>query len=97
MYLEGFQTNITPSTNGFTITYTQGECKGSVSYVKYVSELGRIMKGRPVYLMVNSDMGDVIECIHQKSPLSSEDFNDINMEIRTHSRETLESFLKINR
>jgi hypothetical protein len=97
MYLEGFQTNITPSTNGFTVTYSQGECKGTVTYVKYVSELGRVMKGKPVYLMTNSDMGDIIECVHQKSPLSSEDFNTMNMEIRTHSRELIDSFLKIDR
>jgi hypothetical protein len=55
-----------------------------------------LMRGKPVYLMVNSDMGDIIELIHSRVPLSGEDFNEINMEIRVHSRGVLlESFSSI--
>jgi hypothetical protein len=51
------------------------------------------MKGKPVYLMTSSDMGDIIECVHQKSPLSSEDFTTMNMEIRTHSRNLIDEVI----
>lgn len=87
-YLEGIETKVVPTEKGYDVVYSMGEYSGSVTYVNYTMT-NLLMKGKPVYLMVNSDMGDIIEMIHQKSPLSSEDFNDINMEIRTHSRETL--------
>jgi hypothetical protein len=68
--------------------YESGEFSGSVNYVDYRMD-NLLMKGKPVYLMVHSDMGDIIELIHQRSPLSSDDFNELNMEIRNHSRERL--------
>jgi hypothetical protein len=43
--------------------------------------------------MTNSDMGDIIECVHHKTPLSSEDFNKMNMEIRTHSKNIITEFI----
>lgn len=44
-----------------------------------------------VMIMVNCEMGDVIEYIHKKSPLSSEDLMVINMMIRDHSYEMVVS------
>jgi hypothetical protein len=44
-----------------------------------------------VMIMVNCEMGDVIEYIHKKSPLSSEDLMLINMMIRDHSYEMVVS------
>lgn len=89
-YLDRFQTKITPSEVGFTITYVEGEYSGTVNYSRYDMN-NLLMKGKPVYLMTKADMGDIIECVHQKTPLSSDDFRSIDMEIRTHSRELLES------
>ena len=40
-----------------------------------------------VMIMVNCEMGDVIEYIHKKSPLTSEDLMLINKLIRDHSYE----------
>ena len=93
MYLEDFSTRISLTEHGYDVIYSEGEFTGTVSYVRYVSEIGRVMKGKPVYLMTNSNMGDIIECVHQKSPLSSEDFNTMNMEIRTHSRNLIDEFI----
>jgi len=88
-YLDNIPTRIIPTEEGtIEIYYGEGEYTGSVTYVNYQME-NLLMKGKPVYLMVHSDMGDIIELIHQRSPLSSDDFNDLNMEIRNHSRETL--------
>ena len=87
-YLTGIQTRIVPNDEGIEVVYEDGIFSGTVKYVRYDME-NRLMKGKPVYLMVNSDMGDIIEMIHQRTPLSSEDFNDINMEIRTHSRDRI--------
>ena len=88
-YLDNIPTRIIPTEEGtIEVYYGEGEYTGSVTYVKYQME-NLLMKGKPVYLMIHSDMGDIIELIHQRSPLSSDDFNDLNMEIRNHSRETL--------
>ena len=87
-YLSGIETRVVPTEEGYDVVYEGGEFSGTVKYVDYRME-NLLMKGKPVYLMVHSDMGGIIELIHQRSPLSSDDFNDLNMEIRNHSRETL--------
>ena len=87
-YLSGIETRVVPTQEGYDVVYESGEFSGTVKYVDYKME-NLLMKGKPVYLMVHSDMGDIIELIHQRSPLTSDDFNDLNMEIRNHSRDTL--------
>ncbi len=91
-YLKWFQTEVVPNESGFTVNYTHQSASGSVTYVKYVME-NKMMRGKDVYLMTNCDMGDIIEIIHQKKPLTSEDFNDLNMEIRVHSREQVDNYI----
>ena len=93
-YLNYFKTDVSPTENGYRVTYTNGEYSGTVDYVKYELET-RVMKGKDIYLMVNSDMGDIIEIIHQHKPLSSEDYDDLNMEIRTNSRELVDNYKKM--
>lgn len=92
-YLNYFKTDVSPSEKGYRVTYTNGEYSGTVDYVKYELET-RLMKGKDIFLMVNSDMGDIIELIHQHKPLSSEDYDNLNMEIRTNSRELVHEFKK---
>ena len=92
-YLKYFKTDVSPTENGYKVTYIHDEYSGTVDYVKYELDT-RLMKGKDVYLMTNSDMGDIIEIIHQHKPLSSEDYNDLNMEIRIHSKELVDNFKK---
>ena len=37
------------------------------------------------WLLINTDMGDIIEYIHSNSPLKGEDLQEINKLIRDHS------------
>jgi hypothetical protein len=87
-YLCDIDNRVIPTEKGYDVVYESGEFSGSVKYVDYRMD-NLLMRGKPVYLMVHSDMGDIIELIHQRSPLSSDDFNELNMEIRNHSREVL--------
>jgi hypothetical protein len=87
-YLCDIDNRVVPTEEGYNVVYESGEFSGLVKYVDYRMD-NLLMKGKPVYLMVHSDMGDIIELIHQRSPLSSDDFNELNMEIRNHSREVL--------
>ena len=93
-YLNYFKTDVSPTENGYRVTYTNGEYSGTVDYVKYELE-NRLMKGKDIFLMTNSDMGDIIEIIHQHKPLSSSDYDDLNMEIRTNSRELVDNHNKM--
>jgi hypothetical protein len=44
-------------------------------------------------VLTSTDMGDVIEYVHKKSPLSSEDLSYMNKLIRDHSLLVVENYL----
>ena len=64
--------------------------QGTCTYEKHT------MKGKtkPIVqnfmVMVGCDMEDIIEYIYQKKGIKEEDFNEINMLIREHSRKKVE-------
>ena len=73
----------------FQVIYEIGNFSGYCEYVLYETKgVNKPIKQR-VWLMTTSDMGDIIEYLHKKSPLSSEDFSNINMLIREDSLEKL--------
>ena len=84
-----FTNTITKEGNIFTICYKNGEYIGEVKYIEYPPTKYQ----KEIYLMFHSDMGDVIEWIHKKSPLMSGDLNKINMLIRTDSLDKLHKFI----
>jgi hypothetical protein len=45
-------------------------------------------------LLVKSEMVDIIDEINSISPLNEDDFNSLQMEIRTSSRDVLKKYLK---
>jgi hypothetical protein len=57
-------------------------CQGSVNI-----ELWRSITDfkQKAWILINTDMADVIEYIHSNSPLSGEDLQDVNKLIRDHS------------
>lgn len=87
-YLEGIDNRVIIRDKEYEVVYNIGEYSGSVTYVRYDMN-NLLMRGKGVYLMIRSDMGDIIEYIHQRSPLSSKDFNDLNLHIRNHSKGVL--------
>ena len=70
----------------YVVDYGYGKC------VYRMFKSGKRIK-QDVLLLVDVDMGDVIEMIHKKTPLSSEDFNGVNMEIRTDSLGRVENYI----
>lgn len=70
----------------YVVDYGYGRC------VYRMFKSGKRIK-QDVLLLVDVDMGDVIEMIHKKTPLSSEDFNGVNMEIRTDSLGRVENYI----
>ena len=44
------------------------------------------------WILINTDMGDVIEFIHSNAPLSDEKLQEVNKLIRDHSLSKVQSF-----
>ena len=43
------------------------------------------------WILINTDMGDVIEFIHRMTPLSDDDLKDVNKLIRDHSLQAVQN------
>lgn len=97
MYKKGVLNNIPTSVSKvddtYVVTYEQGEFKGECIY-KMLDMGGnkKPIKQSPL-LMVHCSMGDIIERVHMNTPLTSEDFHNISMDIRNHSLLRVEEFL----
>lgn len=88
--LNDFNTEIINESPIYRVIYTNGNYSGSCTYVETKSQ-SKFQSGK-VYLLTNSDMGDVIEYIHKKTPLVSEKLNEVQMGIREHSLSSLLSY-----
>ena len=94
--LDIFQNKITQSGDTITILYYDnsnllGEC------VYERCEMIGSMKGfkRIVHLLTSTNMEEVIEELYNRGKISGpQDLQKINYEIKVHSRELLESYLK---
>ena len=88
--LKKFSTGITKSENHYIVTYSHGFFEGTCKYV-VKSGMSKIQP-QSIMLLMETDMGDVIEYIHKKTPLTSDDFNEVQMGIREHSLSSLLSY-----
>ena len=79
----------------YEIVYVMGEFSGTCQY--RVTDMVGVNKPikQTVLLMVSCDMGDIIELVHRKTPLCSDNFNGVNMEIREDSRRRLENYINL--
>lgn len=80
--IEEFSTIISGQNGTYEVRYEKGEYVGICKYVTYPKTR---YQTEPIYLLVECDMGDIIEYINKKSPLTSDDITEINMGIRYHS------------
>lgn len=89
-----FKTEVQENNGTKTVTYchpTFPHFSGVCEYEeKIITGVNKPIRQR-VMILVNCEMGDVIEYIHKKSPLSSEDLVLINRLIRDHSYEMVTS------
>ena len=90
--LNDFNIEIVNESPIYRVIYTNGNYSGSCTYVETKPQ-SKFQSGK-VYLLTNSDMGDVIEYIHKKTPLASEKLNEVQMGIREHSLTCLNDYLQ---
>jgi hypothetical protein len=91
--LEVFNKVINKSGSTITLTYCHHNFSGTCVYEQVTTKGVRKPIVQNFLVLTSTDMGDVIEYIHKKSPLSSEDLSSINKLIRDHSLSVVENYL----
>lgn len=91
--LEVFNKVINKSGSTITLTYCHHNFSGTCTYQEVTTKGLRKPIKQSFLVLTSTDMGDVIEYIHKKSPLSSEDLSSINKLIRDHSLLVVENYL----
>lgn len=90
--IEEFVCTVTKDNRTITVTYCHPTYSHSGSCVFETHNMMGTSKPirQKFIIMTSCEMGDVIEYIYQTRGLTSEDFNDVNLLIREHSREQVE-------
>ena len=91
--LEVFNKVINKSGGTITLTYCHHNFSGTCTYQEVTTNGLRKPIKQSFLVLTSTDMGDVIEYIHKKSPLSSEDLSSINKLIRDHSLSVVDNYL----
>ena len=86
-----FETSVSENNGSIMVNYKHDILTGFCEY--RIVEVNNRFKQR-AWLLVNTDMGDVIEYIHSNSPLSDKDLQDVNKLIRDHSLSRVQSLAR---
>jgi hypothetical protein len=80
--IDKFETTLSENNGSVMVHYRHDILTGYCEY--RIVEVNNRFKQK-AWLLINTDMGDIIEYIHSNSPLKGEDLQDINKLIRDHS------------
>jgi hypothetical protein len=80
--INNFKTTISENNGTIRVHYFNGPLTGHCEYT--LLEVQNRLKQK-AWVLINTDMGDVIEYIHTNSPLNSDDLQDVNKLLRDHS------------
>ena len=80
--IDKFETTLSENNGSIMVNYRHDSLTGYCEY--RIMEVNNRFKQK-AWLLINTDMGDVIEYIHSNSPLKGEDLQDVNKLIRDHS------------
>jgi hypothetical protein len=86
--INNFKTTISDINGTIRVNYFNGPLTGHCEYT--LLEVNNRLKQK-AWVLINTDMGDVIEYIHSNSPLNSGDLQDVNKLIRDHSLSKVQS------
>ena len=87
MYLDDYKTTVTQSGTTYIVDYGLGECV----YTHQI--IGKRVK-QEVLQLIKCDMWKVITLINEDNKLTEGDLNNLNMEIRNHSLNRVEEYIK---
>lgn len=77
-----FETTISENNGSIMVNYFNGPLTGYCEY--RIIEVNNRFKQK-AWVLINTDMGDVIEFIHSNAPLSDDKLQEVNKLIRDHS------------
>ena len=80
--IDKFKTTLSENNGSIMVNYRHDTMTGYCEY--RIVEVNNRFKQK-AWILVNTDMGDVIEYIHSNSPLSGVDLQDVNKLLRDHS------------
>ena len=80
--INNFETTLQDNNGSVMVNYFNGPLTGYCEY-RLIEVNNRIKQ--KAWVLINTDMGDVIEYIHSNSPLSDDDLMTVNKLIRDHS------------
>ncbi len=80
--INNFETTLSESNGSIMVNYFNGPLTGYCEY--RLVEVNNKFKQK-AWILINTDMGDVIEYIHSNSPLSDDDLMKVDKLIRDHS------------
>ena len=80
--IDKFETTLSENNGSIMVNYRYDTLTGHCEY--RIVEVNNRFKQK-AWLLINTDMGDVIEYIHSNSPMKDEDLSDVNKLIRDHS------------
>ena len=95
LYLNKLLTTISEETpNEYKVLYSNGCHVGSCSYKKLEMMGSNKPIRQDVFLMTHCDMGDIIGSLHNELPLTSEDHDDLQREIRFDSLNKVRDYVR---
>jgi len=80
--INNFETTLSENNGSIMVNYRHDILTGYCEY--RIVEVNNRFKQK-AWVLINTDMGDVIEYIHSNSPLSDDDLMTVNKLIRDHS------------
>ena len=80
--IDKFKTTLSENNGTITVNYRHDILSGYCEY--RIMEINNRFKQK-AWVLINTDMGDVIEYIHSNSPLSDNDLMVVDKLIRDHS------------
>jgi hypothetical protein len=92
--LNNFTTEVIKTGDKYIVNYSYEQYTGMCEYHHINFPGQRKPLNQRVLLLTECEMGDIIEKINMDSPLSSEDLTGMTMEIREHSLQCVEDYIK---
>jgi len=80
--IDKFETTVSENNGSIMVNYRHDTLTGYCEY--RIIEVNNRFQQR-AWILINTDMGDIIEYIHSNSPLSDDDLMTVNKLIRDHS------------
>jgi hypothetical protein len=89
--IDKFETTVSENNGSIMVNYRHDTLTGYCEY--RIIEINNRFQQR-AWILINTDMADVIEFIHSNSPLSDKDLQDVNKLIRDHSLSRVQSLAR---